>query len=237
MGLKFEKKEHNEDKKENSSTPKLCLYNFPSKKMEPLGMLTPPMRSFASIPFKWEEAPGKPRTSTAEVTTALPKSKTVRCLVPPPRLMSIHTSKVTNMPSPTTVLDEPFSIGRSISSSGGRSFWSPEGQGGDGKDRFSLSSSCRRGGCNKESRVSGVEGSMDFSSVVENTEDKVRSTTRRRMKRRSNSFLIVSSTSSKVLVSNSTDHLLLFRSLNRHVFCLTTLVNKLASEIRCLVFN
>lgn len=206
MGLKFEKEEHNKDKKDNSATPKLSLYNFPSKKREPLGMLTPPMRSFVSIPFKWEEAPGKPRT-TGDVTTngrstsAVPKSKAVRCLVPPPRLMNIGTSKVTNMPSPTTVLEEePFSIGRSFSSSGGRSFWSPEGQGGDSNGRFSLSSSCRRGR-SKESRVSGVEGSMDFSSVVENTEDKVRSTTRRRMKRRSNSFLIVSSTSSKVLVS------------------------------------
>lgn len=203
MGLKFEKEEHKND---NSSTPKLCLYNFPNKKREPLGMLTPPMRSFASIPFEWEEVPGKPRTS-ADVTTngrssALPKSKAVRCLVPPPRLMNINgTSKVTNMPSPTTVLDEPFSIGRSFSSSGGRSFWIPEGQ-GDSKERSSLSSSCRRGRSNyKESRVSGVEGSMDFSSVVENTEDKVRSSTRRRMKRRANSFLIVSSTSSKLLSS------------------------------------
>ncbi|KAK1366447.1 putative RWP-RK domain-containing protein [Heracleum sosnowskyi] len=202
MVLKFEKKEHNDAMKDDCSTPKLSLYHFPSKKREPLGMLTPPMPSFASIPFKWEEAPGKPRTTAAAAGTgtscALPKSKAVRCLVPPPRLMNVGTSKVTNMPSPTTVLDEPFSIGRSFSSSGGRSFWSPEG---DSKERFGLSSSCRRGHCNKQSRVSGVEGSMDFSSVVENSEDKVRSTTRRRMKRRSNSFLIVSSTSSKVLSS------------------------------------
>ncbi|KAL8095725.1 uncharacterized protein LOC141689075 [Apium graveolens] len=207
MGLKFDKEEHKNDKKDISSTPKLSLYNFPSKKKEPLGMLTPPMPSFASIPFKWEEAPGKPRTIDAVATngrsSAVPKSKAVRCLVPPPRLMNIGTSKVTNMPSPTTVLDEPFSIGRSFSSSGARSFWSPEVQGGDSNGRFSisLSSSCRRGRCNKDSRVSGVEGSMDFSSIVDNSEDKVRGTTRRMMKRRSNSFLIVSSTSSKVLSS------------------------------------
>ncbi|KAL1813719.1 hypothetical protein ACET3Z_023784 [Daucus carota] len=195
----------NNDKKQNSSTPKLCLNNkFPSKKREPLGMLTPPLHSFVSIPFEWEEAPGKPRTTEAVNTNGkgcgLPKSKTVRCLVPPPRLANVSTSKVTNMPSPTTVLDEPYSIGRSFSSSGGRSFWGPEGKKGI-EGRSSFSSSCRRGRSNKDSRVSGVEGSMDFSSVFENSVDKGKGTKTRRLRRRSNSFLIVSSASSKVLSS------------------------------------
>lgn len=204
MGLKFEKEEHNNN---NISTPKLSLYNtFPSKRREPIGMLTPPMQSFASIPFEWEEAPGKPRRTTADAagaftttgrSSALPKSKTVRCLVPPPRLMNIGTSKVTNVPSPT---DEPYCIGRSLSFSGGRSLRSPERQGGCSRERLSSSSSWSRGGCSMESRDTGFEGIMDFSSVVENTQGELKSTTTKRMRRRSKSFLIVSSASSKVLV-------------------------------------
>ncbi|KAL8110394.1 hypothetical protein AgCh_026206 [Apium graveolens] len=59
------------------------------------------MPSFASIPFKWEEASGKPRIIDAVATnarsSAVPNSQAVRCLVPPPMLMNIGTSKVTIM--------------------------------------------------------------------------------------------------------------------------------------------
>ncbi|KAL8114354.1 hypothetical protein AgCh_021275 [Apium graveolens] len=64
-------------------------------------MLTPPMPSFTSIPFKWEEASGKAKiiddVATNVRSSAVPKSQAVRCLVPPPMLMNIGTSKVTIM--------------------------------------------------------------------------------------------------------------------------------------------
>lgn len=218
MGL-IDEEEEAEYSYEASSTPiKLSLYNsFPTKKYEPPGMLTPPMRTLASIPFKWEEAPGKPR---ADVTTADAaggdgrnspplKSKTVRCLVPPPRL----TTKVTNMPSPTTVLDGPYT-GRSLLSSQSKSFTlsnnsikgtfrrSPHEERSSTlgrKERFNFSS--WRWGSYKESSID--QGSMDFSSSVgafgvESSDSKVRMTRRRR----SSSFLsLPSTTTSNLLVS------------------------------------
>ncbi|KAL8111601.1 hypothetical protein AgCh_019354 [Apium graveolens] len=80
MGLKFEKEEQKNDKKDISTILKISLYNFPSKKKEPLGMLKPPMSSFASIPFKWEEASGKPRIIDVVATNARSSA------VPSPRL-------------------------------------------------------------------------------------------------------------------------------------------------------
>lgn len=184
---------------EASSTPiKLSLYNsFPTKKYEPPGMLTPPMRTLASIPFKWEEAPGKPIAVAGNIGRNSPplKSKTVRCLVPPPPRL---TTKVTNMPSPTTVLEGPYT-GRVLS----KSFTLSNNSSVKGtligrKERFSLSS--WRWGSYKES---SIEGSMDFSSSVgafgvESISDsKVRMT-----RRRSSRFLSLSSTTSSNLLSS-----------------------------------
>eukprot|EP00262_Sarcandra_glabra_P012419 TRINITY_DN3195_c0_g1_i2.p1 TRINITY_DN3195_c0_g1~~TRINITY_DN3195_c0_g1_i2.p1 ORF type:complete len:224 (+),score=37.12 TRINITY_DN3195_c0_g1_i2:52-672(+) len=84
---------------EPSSTPKLSLFSFPSHTPEPAGMVTPPLRTSASVPFVWEEAPGKPRTCDSKPNTA-------RCLDLPPRLLS--EVKITSLPSPTTVLDGPY---------------------------------------------------------------------------------------------------------------------------------
>ncbi|KAJ0102873.1 hypothetical protein Patl1_05184 [Pistacia atlantica] len=93
------------------STPKLSLFSFPmSKGQEPPGMLTPPVNIPASIPFQWEEAPGKPRNSC--VTQSKPKPASARCLELPPRLLC--ETKMINIPSPTTVLDGP-DVGRSLS--------------------------------------------------------------------------------------------------------------------------
>ncbi|KAK8686522.1 hypothetical protein V6N13_125546 [Hibiscus sabdariffa] len=86
-------------------TPKLSLYSFPSRGKEPPGMITPPIHVSVSIPFQWEEAPGKPRRPYETDTSSRPKPNVARCLELPPRLLA--ESKVANMPSPTTVLDGP----------------------------------------------------------------------------------------------------------------------------------
>nr|XP_027103552.1 uncharacterized protein At4g00950-like [Coffea arabica] len=127
-----------------TSTPKLSLYKLPSKQRQPPPvMFTPPVTtSAASIPFQWEEVPGKlrpdfrPTSSPAAAAVKDKKNSSVaRCLDLPPRLLNnknntstaphsiIHhpPSKqlfpVTNDSSPTTVLDGPYPHG-----AGGPSF-------------------------------------------------------------------------------------------------------------------
>ncbi|KAK9093959.1 hypothetical protein Scep_025428 [Stephania cephalantha] len=117
------------------TTPKLLLFSlphpnlFPPPSDEPPGMVTPPLRAPGSVPFLWEEAPGKPiRTSARTAAPDEPKSLDL----PPRLLVSNHdvitnqnhhhhhnvvkVSQMTNMPSPTTVLDGPYRVvGRSAS--------------------------------------------------------------------------------------------------------------------------
>ncbi|KAL5998903.1 hypothetical protein ACLOJK_009851 [Asimina triloba] len=93
---------------EPSSTPKLSFYSLPPKPpSEPAGMLTPPFRPPASVPFLWEEAPGRPRNLDSKPPSA-------RGLDLPPRLLTEMI--ITSLPSPTTVLDGPY-VGRSVSCS------------------------------------------------------------------------------------------------------------------------
>ncbi|KAJ6976668.1 hypothetical protein D5086_022882 [Populus alba] len=67
-----------------SPTPKLSLFSLPGKLHEsPARMLTSPIHTLASVPFKWEDAPGKPSPP------CMPQSdepKIDRCLELPPRL-------------------------------------------------------------------------------------------------------------------------------------------------------
>ncbi|KAH6784078.1 hypothetical protein C2S52_009037 [Perilla frutescens var. hirtella] len=58
-------------------------------------MLTPPLHPSVSIPFQWEEAPGKPRLSADEATKSCRGAS--RCLELPPRL-SHEGEEVTIMP-------------------------------------------------------------------------------------------------------------------------------------------
>ncbi|KAL3349232.1 hypothetical protein AABB24_022396, partial [Solanum stoloniferum] len=81
---------------ETSSILKLPLFSVNSQ--EDLGMLTP-LHTLASIPFSWEEEPGKPRPCTDLIP--LPNSI---CLEPPPRLYM----ELTKSSSPTTVFDGPY---------------------------------------------------------------------------------------------------------------------------------
>ncbi|KAM7463671.1 hypothetical protein LguiA_031792 [Lonicera macranthoides] len=165
------------------STPTLCLYSLPTKPPDPPGLLTPPLHTLVSIPFQWEEAPGKPRT-TAEAgppasklkaarsldlpprlitesaktpSPGNPQLKTARSLDLPPRLTSSEGGKITNMPSPTTVLDGP-TPGRFLSNT--VSFRSPRGSfrspGEIKRGERVRFSSWRWGGDSK--------GSSDFSS-------------------------------------------------------------------------
>ncbi|XP_073312284.1 uncharacterized protein [Primulina huaijiensis] len=63
------------------------------------GAETPPLQTLASVPFRWEEQPGKPRHCAA----VLPEP--MKCLELPP-------CKSSKTPSPTAVLDGPYNVGR-----------------------------------------------------------------------------------------------------------------------------
>ncbi|KAM7472317.1 hypothetical protein LguiA_010500 [Lonicera macranthoides] len=92
-------------KSEPSSTPKLPLFSIPP---EPPGMVVPsPLHTSASVPFRWEEEPGKPRPCTTTTTNGS-QSKSLDL---PPRLMMIK------MPSPANVLDGPYITTAKLSSS------------------------------------------------------------------------------------------------------------------------
>ncbi|KAL8118933.1 uncharacterized protein At4g00950-like [Apium graveolens] len=91
---------------EESSTPKLLMLS-PSPKLSPKPSIlsSPPHQTSASVPFLWEEEPGKPRPCTALVP--LPPHQ--KCLELPPRLQPMEYSRlITKTPSPTTVLDGPY---------------------------------------------------------------------------------------------------------------------------------
>lgn len=174
---------------EASPTPKLSLFLLPKKQHNPPGLSTPPIHTLASVPFKWEEAPGKPRPCNK--TQSNPKSSTVRCLELPPRLL--NEAKVNNMPSPTTVLDGPDvgrPLSRSLSLGKGRSFENL-GRKVSNKDKVIFASSrwgsFRR---NKDVVDGSDDGDYDGGTKVKIT----------RVKRRS-SFLSFSSSRSHLWVS------------------------------------
>lgn len=93
------------DQLQLSSTPKLSLFfSIPISMESPErpGMLPSPLYSSASVPFRWEEEPGKPKTCTTETPYSNPKDDLPhKCLELPPRLSLME-------PSPTTVLDGPY---------------------------------------------------------------------------------------------------------------------------------
>ncbi|KAE8671352.1 Detected protein of unknown function [Hibiscus syriacus] len=82
------------------------------------GTLTPPLRASASVPFGWEEEPGKPKPCTT--ITPFSEDFARKCLELPPRLLLVQEAnkKKNKLNSPTTVLDVPYvSRGRLLSSS------------------------------------------------------------------------------------------------------------------------
>ncbi|CAK8560659.1 unnamed protein product [Lathyrus sativus] len=65
------------------------------------GTKTPPFHITVSVPFGWEEEPGKPKPCTDLVTFSNPTA--FKCLELPPRLLDD-----TKVPSPTIVFDGPY---------------------------------------------------------------------------------------------------------------------------------
>ncbi|KAL9262424.1 hypothetical protein AKJ16_DCAP10312 [Drosera capensis] len=101
---------------EQSSILSLPIFSLqpPRATMERPGMAPSPLHTAASVPFRWEEQPGKPRPCTTTLShptnTGVPK-----CLELPPRLLYIESSKSKDKPpSPTTVLEGPDQVARSI---------------------------------------------------------------------------------------------------------------------------
>ncbi|GMH00400.1 hypothetical protein Nepgr_002239 [Nepenthes gracilis] len=95
---------------EPTSILQLQLLSLPPlKSPEPPWTFASPLHTVASVPFRWEEEPGKPRPCTA---LSLPDNNGVKCLELPPRLLRSE-SRMIKTPSPTTVLEGPY-VGRSI---------------------------------------------------------------------------------------------------------------------------
>ncbi|KAK6142690.1 hypothetical protein DH2020_023038 [Rehmannia glutinosa] len=109
------------EKQEDEIESKFSTLNFPFLPLpaatmhspeHPSGTATPPLQTLASVPFKWEEQPGKPRPCTDII--ALPGP--AKCLeLPPCRMLLMDPTN--KMPSPTTVLDGPYAVGRPMFSS------------------------------------------------------------------------------------------------------------------------
>lgn len=159
-----------DDHHDSRSTPKLSLSKLPCKPKHPTQMLTPPLQPSVSIPFQWEEAPGRPRSSTEEEAPPPPssKSRAARCLHLPPRL-SHEEAEVTIMPSssPSVVLDGPY-VGRSLSLACTFSFRKGPGSGGlrPARRSFGLSRrwSFKFAGDDQEKVAS--RGSFDLSQTL-----------------------------------------------------------------------
>ncbi|OIV96839.1 hypothetical protein TanjilG_08700 [Lupinus angustifolius] len=112
----------------------------------------PPPQTEVSIPFMWEEAPGKPRRCHTQSEPNNNNNNTTRTLELPPRLLFLDKVEV---PSPTTVLGGPY-VGRAMSFSSSyrtpRECWNSN----FGSSRWSGSRKI-----NKES-----EGSFDYSGTI-----------------------------------------------------------------------
>ncbi|KAJ7951324.1 DUF688 domain-containing protein [Quillaja saponaria] len=110
---KQEREREMDSEAEQSPIPKLPLLSIQLlQSPDRSGMLTPPLHTSASVPFRWEEEPGKPRPCTAITTFTNPTDFAHKCLELPPRLLIDANS--TKLPSPTTVLEGPY-MGRSQS--------------------------------------------------------------------------------------------------------------------------
>ena len=175
---------------DDHTPPKLpLLISRPGKTPD---MPTPTPETAVSVPFKWEEAPGKPRPCHNE---SKPQSTVTRTLELPPRLL-FSEAKVSNAPSPTTVLDGPY-VGRAMSFT--TSYRSPRGvskeqwSGGFGSSRWS---SFRK---NKEE----FEGSSDFlNSSADGCGNDGNSKVKITRVRRRESFFSLSHTKINLWVSN-----------------------------------
>ncbi|CAJ1972262.1 unnamed protein product [Sphenostylis stenocarpa] len=150
--------------------PKLSLLTISRASMLP-ELPTPPPRTAVSVPFEWEEAPGKPRPCHSR---SKPKASgdVARTLELPPRLVSLEAKAS----SPTTVLDGPY-VGRAMSFT---SSYRPP------KDTWNANFASKRWSALKKNDPG--EGRFDFSSWTVDGTHKVKIT---RVRRRG-SFLSLS---------------------------------------------
>ncbi|RDX80844.1 hypothetical protein CR513_38547, partial [Mucuna pruriens] len=150
------------EKKQPKTPPKLSLLTISRASMPP-ELPTPPPRTAVSVPFEWEEAPGKPRPCH---TRSDPKgcADVARTLELPPRLVLLEAKSS----SPTTVLDGPY-VGRAMSfSSSYRS----------SKDTWNASFTSNRWSALKKNDPG--KGTFDFSSWTVEGSGKVKITRVRR---------------------------------------------------------
>ncbi|KAL4312558.1 hypothetical protein GQ457_01G054970 [Hibiscus cannabinus] len=88
------------EKEEWSYTPKLPLFSSPAAHMqspERSGTLSPPLHASASVPFRWEEEPGKPKPCAILTifSNSNPNDLAQKCLDLPPRLLHDATNTPT----------------------------------------------------------------------------------------------------------------------------------------------
>ncbi|XP_010924908.1 uncharacterized protein At4g00950 [Elaeis guineensis] len=101
----------------SSTPPKLSLYSLPSQRRRPAGMATPPLRVPVSVPFSWEEAPGKPRKEPGlRDSRPSPSHGWHRGLDLPPRMV-VEEMRSNNLSSIAAVHDGPYSLGRAATCS------------------------------------------------------------------------------------------------------------------------
>ncbi|CAL5195045.1 unnamed protein product [Lathyrus oleraceus] len=87
---------------QQSNIPRLPLFSTPpamhmKSSPERSGTVTPPLQTSGSVPFRWEQEPGKPKLCNAIVTYINPSDKSLEL---PPRLLVV--------PSPTLLQQGPY---------------------------------------------------------------------------------------------------------------------------------
>ncbi|KAH7854078.1 hypothetical protein Vadar_009833 [Vaccinium darrowii] len=167
----------------------LSLLPQPSQPSDPPGLLTPPLQPMASVPFLWEEAPGKPRPFPRATTSPTSKPKAVRCLDLPPRLLMNTEGKMTNTPSPTTVLDGPYSGGsRALSHTMSFTFGKASFRIPAGKERVNFSSLRWEQSLIKEDYGGESEGILDFLPSVDVVPESLSPEVKTRVRKRNSFF-------------------------------------------------
>ncbi|KAL3615722.1 hypothetical protein CASFOL_041383 [Castilleja foliolosa] len=113
MGKKVE--ENDETEQNSFSTLKFPFLPFPAATIHSPDHPPPPLHTLASVPFKWEEQPGKPRPCTDIIPLPIPGPGRIILEPPPCRITTAvdpSGGKITKMPSPTAVLDGPYAVAR-----------------------------------------------------------------------------------------------------------------------------
>ncbi|XP_047319343.1 uncharacterized protein LOC124922668 [Impatiens glandulifera] len=107
-------KEWNNEAKALSNLPSLSSFSslpLISQSPDNSGTRTPPINTTASVPFRWEQEPGKPHPCTALITFPITTHNKYLQLQLPPRLLQLPAPADSKLTSPTTVLDQgPYMV-------------------------------------------------------------------------------------------------------------------------------